>query len=54
MKELLNKIEELEVSIKEVKVYIKMLEKQNSNELVKAKNLLNGLENELIEIQNKL
>ena len=53
-KQLINKIEELETSIKEVKTYIKMLEKQNSNELANVEKLLVSLESELVEIQKQL
>ena len=53
-KQLINKIEELETSIKEIKTYIKMLEKQNSNELAKAKELLVSLESELVGLQEQL
>ena len=53
-KELINQIEELKTSIKEVKTYINILKKENTNELIKAKKLLINLENELIEIQNNL
>ena len=53
-KQLINKIEELETSIKEVKTYIKMLEKQNSSELANAKKLLADIENELVELQEQL
>ena len=53
-KELLNKIEELQASIEDVKVYVKMLQKQNSSELANAKELLVNLESELVELQEQL
>ena len=53
-KVLLNKIEELQASIEDVKVYVKMLQKQNSSELVKAQGLLAVLEAELVQAQNQL